>query len=118
MRDLIEPGMKIEWDGLNGKPVGTVKYIADYTPQYEEGQKYGHFFPVQFKPKYYQKNIRIGSQGGVGGKVITPSEADPYLIIRVENCTVDRKISAIVDNTKEKIFEIDFNSTTLPSGEP
>lgn len=105
--------MMIAWTGLVGKPQGTVKYVADYGQPYTEDEKSGHFFPVQFKPEYYDKDIIVGSQNGEGGKTIKPTAKDPYLIIRVENVTVDKKISAIVSETQEKVFELDFTDTTL-----
>ena len=52
----------------------------------------------------------MGSQNGQGGKTITPTSKDPYLIIRIENVTVEDKISAIVEKTKEEVFELDFSS--------
>lgn len=106
--------MTIAWTGLDGKPQGTVKYIADYGQPYTEDEKSGHFFPIAFKPEYYGKDILVGSQNGEGGKTIKPTAEDPYLIIRVENVTVDKKISAIVSETKEKVFELDFNKVMLP----
>lgn len=105
--------MTIAWNGLYGKPQGTVKYVADYGTPYTEDQKSGHFFPVQFKAEYYDKDIVVGSQNGEGGKTIKPTAMDPYLIIRVENVTVDKRISAIVSETQEKIFELDFSGVTL-----
>ncbi len=105
--------MTIAWNGLDGKPQGTVKYIADYGQPYTEDQKSGHFFPIAFMPEYYDKEIIIGSQNGEGGKKIKPTTNDPYLIIRVENVTVDKKISSIVSETQEKVFELDFADTTL-----
>ena len=62
----------------------------------------------------------MGSQNGVGGKDITPSADDPYLVIRVENVTVDHKISAKLQSTGEEIFELDFSDATClkcPVGE-
>lgn len=105
--------MTIAWTGLDGKPQGTVKYVADYGQPYTEDQQNGHFFPIAFRPEYYDKDILVGSQNGEGGKTIRPTAKDPYLIIRVENVTVDKKISAIVSETQEKVFELDFTDTTL-----
>lgn len=111
---MIEPGTKIVWNGLSGTPQGTVKYVDNFGTQYEEEQKSGHFFPIKFDEKYYDKGIRVGGQNGVGGKIITPGEDDPYLIIRVENVTVDDKITAIVEQTKEEVFTLDFSKVKLP----
>ena len=49
----------------------------------------------------------------MGKEEIEPTADDPYLIIRVENVTVDDKISAILTDTKEEIFELDFSKATL-----
>lgn len=76
------------------------------------GQQSGHFFPIKFADKYFNQVITIGSQNGEGGKNITPKSDDPYLVIRLENVTVNNKISAIVKDTQEEIFELDFSSVT------
>lgn len=108
--DLIDSDVSISWDGTTGTPTGTVKYIGNYGKPYEGDQVSGHFFPIKFERKYFDKEIQVG---GDGGKAITPTEDDPYLIIRLENVTVDDKISAVVkDGTQEEIFELNFGTIT------
>lgn len=114
VEDLIEPGTKIAWNGLTGTPDGTVKYVDNYGEQYEEGEQSGHFFPIEFDKKYYNEEINVGGQNGVGGKNITPKEDDPYLIIRIENVTVDDKITAVSSKTKDEVFTLDFSKVKLP----
>lgn len=109
--------MTIAWTGLTGKPQGTVKYVTGYST-YPDSEQTGHYFPVEFKSEYYDTDILVGSQNGKGGKTIKPTVQDPYLIIRIENCTVESKISAIVSETQETVFELDFSGTTLQPGEP
>lgn len=94
--------------------------MANFGDQYEGDQKSGHFFPIKFADKYLDQAIIVGSQNGQGGKTITPTSDDPFLIIRIENVTVENKISAIVEKTKEEVFELDFSSVTkndCPVGE-
>ena len=107
--DLISSDVSINWKGTKGTPTGTVKYIENYGKPYEGDDVSGHFFPIKFERKYYDKEIQVG---GEGGKVIIPTEDDPYLIIRVENVTVADKISAALKETGEEIFELDFSSIT------
>lgn len=111
--ELIGKDADIEWKKMKGTVIGTIKKISNYGEPYEEGQRDGHFFPVKFAGRYFNKNVTVGSQNGEGGKQITPTASDPYLIIRVENVTVDKKISAILTDTKEEIFELDFSKATL-----
>ena len=117
---MIDNSTSISWSGTKGTVTGSVKYIENYGSPYESGQQSGHFFPIKFADKYLNKVITVGSQNGEGGKDITPTNADPYLVIRIENVTVSNKISAIVKETKEEVFELDFSSVTkndCPVGE-
>ena len=114
--DLIDSDVYVVWNGTKGTPKGTVKYIENYGSPYAGEQVSGHFFPVQINEKYFGKDILVG---GPGGKTIKPTESDPYLIIRLENVTVQDKISAVVQDTGEEIFELDFSKVTrnkAPSG--
>lgn len=111
--ELIDQNVSIGWAGTKGTVTGTIKKIESYGSPYEGGQDSGHFFPVKFSDKYLDKDITVGSQNGEGGKEIRPTNSDPYLVIRVENVTVDSKISAILKSTKEEIFELDFSKATL-----
>ena len=110
--ELIGEDADIEWNKMKGTVTGTIKHISNYGQPYDENQKDGHFFPIKFFPSYFEKSITIGSQNE-GGKPITPTADDPYLIIRVENVTVDNKISAILTDTKEEVFELDFSKAKL-----
>lgn len=103
--DLISNDVSISWEGTSGTPTGTVKYISNYGKPYEGEQVSGHFFPTKFERKYFDKEIQVG---GEGGKTIIPTEDDPYLIIRIENVTVENKISAVVKDDATKIFELNF----------
>lgn len=117
---MIDNSTSITWSGTKGTVTGSVKYIENYGSPYDVGQQSGHFFPIKFANKYLNKVITVGSQNGEGGKDITPTSTDPYLIIRLENVTVGNKISAIVQETKEEVFELDFSSVTrneCPVGE-
>ena len=107
--DLISNDVSISWEGTKGTPTGTVKYISSYGKPYEPGQDSGHFFPTKFERKYFDKEVQVG---GEGGKTIIPTEDDPYLIIRIENVTVEDKISAVIKGTEEEIFELDFGQIT------
>lgn len=69
--------------------------------------------------KYYNKVVTIGSQDGVGGRDVTFTAQDPYLIIRIENFADKQyKVSAIVKDSKEVIFELDLSGVKLglPTG--
>lgn len=113
--DLIDSDVYVVWNGTKGTPKGTVKYIDNYGEPYGDHVD-GHFFPVKFSEEYLGKEILVG---GPGGKTIKPTENDPYLIIRLENVTVQDKISAVVQDTGEEIFELDFSKITrnkAPSG--
>ena len=108
--DLIKSDVSIDWKGTTGTPTGTVKYIENYGKPYEDNQVSGHFFPIRFERTYYDKQIQVG---GDGGKTITPTEDDPYLIIRLENVTVDDTISAVMkDGSQKTIFELNFSKIT------
>lgn len=99
-----------------GQVTGTIKYLSDVT-QYEEGQQEGHYFPTMFDKKNYDKTLHVGGKVVDGqftaGKEITPSEKDPYLVIRVENCTDGKQITVYDNDTKAELFTLDFNKATL-----
>lgn len=113
VRDLLGDDVSIAWTGTKGAPTGTVKYIDNYGAPYMGDQVSGHFFPIKFKDEYLGKEILVGSQNGEGGKVVKPTRSDPYLVIRIENVTVADKISAIIQETGEEVFELDFSGVTL-----
>lgn len=115
---MIGNDVKISKDGV---VTGTVKYLSD-VPDYDDGQKEGHYFPIKFDENNYDKPLHVGGKvvgdGFSAGKEITPSEKDPYLVIRVENCTDENKVTVYDSGTKEELFTLDFNQTTLapPAG--
>lgn len=97
-----------------GAVTGTINYLTEM-PEYEQGQKEGHFFPVQFLEKNF-KELHVGGEvsdsGFTAGKDFTPSVDDPFLVIRVENLT-DNKVSIFDKTSREKLFGLDFNGATL-----
>lgn len=114
---MIADDIKVSKDGAVS---GTVKYLSG-VPDYDLGQDEGHYFPIMFDEKNY-KQLHVGgklSDGGfTAGKDFTPSADDPYLVIRVENCTDENKVTVYDQESKEEMFTLDFNGTTLapPSG--
>lgn len=101
---------------VNGEAVtGTIYHLSN-VPGYEDGQKEGHYFPVEF-PETNFKPLHVGGDvGGDGftaGKDFTPSAQDPYLVIRTENCTVDNSVSVYDFATKEKLFTLNFSGADL-----
>lgn len=110
--DLVE-GISIEWKGTKGSVSGTIKKNpAGMEELYGPEDKDGHFFPIAFKASYLGSEIELtGSSNGT--KTITPSAADPYLIIRLENLEAD-KVTAKVSGTEEEVFELDFSKATRP----
>lgn len=108
---LIDPGVSIKWTGTKGAVSGTIKKDPDGLDAiYGEGGSSGHFFPVKFDEKYYNKPIKLtGSKNG--NKTIAPSSDDPYLIIRLENLS-GNTATATVDGTDEEVFELDFSGAT------
>lgn len=100
----------------SGEVTGTIKYISD-VKGYDSGHNDGHFFPTMFEKKNYDKTLHVGGKpsddGFTAGKDFTPSEKDPYLVIRVENCTDGNKVTVYDKETKAELFTIDFNKATL-----
>lgn len=98
----------------DGTVTGTINYLTDM-PEYDSGQKDGHFFPLQFSEKNF-KELHVGGEvsdsGFTAGKDFTPSVDDPFLVIRVENLT-DKKVSIFDKTSREKLFGLDFKGATL-----
>lgn len=116
--DMISDDVKVSADG---KVTGTVNYLTK-VEGYPADQQSGHYFPTAFTKANYKKLHVGGAVSGDGftaGKEITPSADDPYLVIRVENCTDGNKISVFDFESKDEILKLDFNETTLapPMGE-
>ena len=97
-----------------GEVTGTIHYVSEM-PQYEGDQAKGHYFPIQFTKQMYKK-LHVGGSvvdgQFVSGKDITPSGADPYLVIRVENCTDKNSVSVFDYETKTQLFKLDFSKAT------
>ena len=114
--NLIGADVKISWDGTTGKPTGKIKNVEKYDT-YPDGQRNGHYFPVQFSEQYYDKELHVGgSLSGdefTAGSNFTPNKDDPYLVIRIENCTDGNKVKVFDVSTKEELFTIDFSAAKL-----
>ena len=101
---------------VNGEAVtGTIYHLSN-VPGYEDGQKEGHYFPVEF-PETNFKPLHVGGEvsggGFAAGKDFTPSAQDPYLVIRVENCTVDQSVTVYDRESKEPLFKLNFSGANL-----
>lgn len=103
---LIGPDATIKWSGKKGEASGEVKYNADME-LFPDDEKTGHFFPVAIGEEYYEQQVTISGRSK-GDKVITPTQSDPYVILRIENLEAG-VMTAKVDG--EEIFSIDFSKT-------
>ena len=95
---------------MKGVVSGTINNVEDFSSVYGEDEKEGHFYPVKFLKKYYDTPIELSGRKN-GNKTITPTEQDPYLIIRLENLEGDTAI-AKVSGKDETVFELDFSGAT------
>lgn len=106
-------GDNVEIDSV-GNVTGTIHYVTD-VPQYAGEQANGHFFPIEFQNGFYGKKLHVGGEVSAdafeGGKVITPSHDDPYLVIRVENLIND-EISIFDEETKDELLKLNFSDAT------
>lgn len=109
---MIGDDIRISKDGI---VTGTINYLKDM-PNYEGEEKKGHFFPVKFTKENYKK-LHVGGTVSdtefTAGKDFTPSDNDPYLVIRVENCTDDSKVTIYDATTKQGLFTLDFKQANL-----
>lgn len=116
--DMIADDVSVD-DG--GKVSGTVNYLSGVAG-YEGDETSGHYFPIAFTKGNY-KLLHVGGkangEGFTAGKEFTPSAKDPYLVIRVENCTDENKVSVYDAGSKAELLTLDFSDTTLapPVGE-
>lgn len=109
---MIAGDIKVSKDGA---VTGTINYLSD-VPGYDGEEQKGHFFPVKFPAQNY-KRLHVGGavsgEGFTAGKDFTPSVEDPYLVIRVENCTDGQKVSVFDAESRDKLFTLDFSGATL-----
>ena len=116
--DMIADDVSVD---ESGKVSGTVNYLSDVAG-YEGDQKSGHYFPIAFTKENY-KPLHVGGtvsgEGFAAGKDFTPSAKDPYLVVRIENCTDGNKVSVYDQKSKSELITLDFGDTTLapPVGE-
>lgn len=93
---------------MAGEATGTAKYVADFSELYGDGaEKTGHFFPIQFDPKYSGKKITIGGRSD-GDKDVTLDE-DLLLIIRLENLSANK---VTLTPESEPFLTVDFTKVT------
>lgn len=101
----------------NGEVTGTINHLTGVTAYEQEEQQEGHYFPTMFDEKNYDRPLHVGGKpsddGFTAGKDITPSREDPYLVIRVENCTDEKKVTVYDQESKAEVFTLDFSGATL-----
>ena len=101
----------------SGDVTGDIHYLTGMTSYHDAEQQSGHYFPTQFDYKLYGTELHVGGKPNgeefTAGADFTPSEKDPYLIIRVENCTDDDKVTVYNKATKAELFTLNFKTATL-----
>ena len=101
----------------SGDVTGDIYYLTGMKTYKVEAQQSGHYFPTQIDSKFYGTKLHVGGkpteEGFAAGADFTPSEEDPYLIIRVENCTDDDKVTVYNKATKAELFTLNFKTATL-----
>lgn len=99
-----------------GDVTGDIYYLSGMS-SYPKEEQSGHYFPMQFDSKLYNTELHVGGkpseEGFTAGKNFTPTEVDPYLIIRVENCTDENKVTVYNETTKDELFTLNFSPSTL-----
>ena len=99
-----------------GDVTGDIYYLSGMS-SYPKEEQSGHYFPMQFDSKLYNTELHVGGkpseEGFTAGKNFTPTEVDPYLIIRVENCTDENKVTVYNETTKDELFTLNFGPSTL-----
>ena len=101
----------------SGDVTGDIYHLTGMTDYQEVDQQSGHYFPTQIDSKFYGTELHVGGKPNgeefTAGADFTPSEKDPYLIIRVENCTDDDKVTVYNKATKAELFTLNFKTATL-----
>ena len=101
----------------SGDVTGDIYYLSGMSSYLDSEQQSGHYFPMQFDPKLYGTQLHVGGKptetGFTAGSDFTPNEADPYLIIRVENCTDDDKVTVYNKETRDELFTLNFKTAML-----
>ncbi len=101
----------------SGDVTGDIYHLTGMISYQDVEQQSGHYFPTQIASKFYGTELHVGGipseTGFTAGADFTPSESDPYLIIRVENCTDDRKVTVYNKTTKAGLFTLNFKTATL-----
>lgn len=111
--DLINSDATIKWDGTKGTVTGTAKKDPESVKSlYGADEKEGHFFPVMFEERYFGKKVTLSGTTHPD-KTITPSVEDPYLIIRLENLSEGKTLTATAQETGEEVFALDFSGVTM-----
>lgn len=103
--ELVDANVAINWNGLTGSVVGTIKAVIDWVEfnGVDTEEQDGHFFPLQLDERYDGKTITV-----IGQK--TKSAVDTEWVLRVENA-LDNKFTFQADG--ETIFVLDFSKATL-----
>lgn len=113
--DMIADNVRVS---KSGDVTGDINYLSGMS-SYPDGQQSGHYFPTQINSKLYGTKLHVGGKtnetGFTAGKDFTPTVADPYLVIRVENCTDDNKVTVYNEATKGELFTLNFGTATLGS---
>lgn len=111
--DLINSDAAIKWDGTKGTVTGTAKKDPESVKSlYGKEEQTGHYFPVMFEERYFGKKVTLSGTTHPD-KTITLSAEDPYLIIRLENLSAGKALTATVQETGEEVFVLDFNGVTM-----
>lgn len=130
---MIDNGVNISWDGTKGTVSGIVKYNEDMEDLFGPEQGTGHFFPIRFEDKYFGHTMLVTGRKD-GDVEVTPTEEDPYLILRLENfgtsvparasyrsskvapaaAPTDAHPIVKVKDTGVVVFDLDFSEADIP----